>query len=93
MTDCAKICTDLVKIMCQLTEIQAKREQLQEKLQTPDAKSEIAKNSEQQLVQDKERLVKLEALDRKMNELTNEKHDIIALKNIIPSRRFAVYPV
>lgn len=70
----------------QAAEIQAKRDEHHTRLQTTDAKSEIAKKTEEILGQDKERLAKLEALDRKVNQLTNEKHDIIVLKNIIPSR-------
>ena len=70
----------------QAADIQTQREQQQAKLQTPEAKSEIAKQSDEILAQDKERLAKLEALDRKQSELTNEKNDIIALRNIIPSR-------
>jgi LysM repeat protein len=71
----------------QAAEIQAKRDEHQARLQTPEAKSEIAKKSEEILAQDKERLAKLGALDQKQNELTNEKRDIIKLKDIIPSRK------
>lgn len=67
-------------------EIQTKKAQLQERLNTPEAYSYIAKKREEYLAKDKERLSKIEPLNRKLNDLNKEQRSIIGLKNAIPSR-------